>query len=146
MSMIPSDCIQKLKLSLIKHEGYLSHPSIDFQGKIKIGIGYDLNERGISDNWIQNQFMDDVLFFNKSLSEHTKFYNKLNNCRKMVLIEMAFMGFKRFLVEFSDMFDELDRGFYKNAAKRILESSWAASQMDRASKLSESMRTGVYYL
>ena len=146
MNMITQECIQKLKLSLIKHEGYLTHPATDFSGKIKIGIGYDLNERGISDNWIQNQFMDDVLFFNKSLAEHTKFYNKLNNCRKMVLIEMAFMGLKKFLVEFSNMFDDLDKGFYKNAAKEIIDSSWATSQMDRANQLAESMRTGVYYL
>jgi len=144
--MIPSECIQKLKLSLIKHEGYLSHPAIDFTGKIKIGIGYDLNERGISDNWIQNQFMEDVLFFNKSLSEYTKFYNTVNNCRKMVLIEMAFMGFKRFIIEFEDMFDYLDNKDYKNAAKEIIDSSWATSQKERANKLAESMRTGVYYL
>ena len=146
MTMIPSECIQKLKLSLIKHEGYLTHPVTDFCGKIKIGIGYDLNERGISDNWIQNQFMDDVLFFNKYLAEHTKFYNKLNNCRKMVLIEMSFMGLKRFVVEFEFMFDKLEQGNYENAAKDIIYSSWAASQMDRANKLAESMRTGVYYL
>lgn len=143
--MIPQEYVQKLKLSLVKHEGYLNYPSPD-NGSIKIGIGYNLTERGISDNWIQNQFTEDYLSHNESLFNHTKFYKNLNNTRKIVLIELAFMGYKIFIIEFKEMFNDLDDKDYDGAAQKILESSWATNQMDRAIRLSESMRTGVYYI
>lgn len=147
MSMIPAEYVQKLKLSLIKHEGYLNYPVPDnFDGQIKIGIGYNLTERGISDNWIQNQFTEDYLSHNESLLRDTKFYKKLNNTRKIVLLELAFRGYKIFIIQFQDMFNDLDREDYNSAAQKILDSSWAASQIDRATKLAESMRNGVYYL
>lgn len=141
--MMTSECVKKLKVSLIKHEGYLNQACLDGTGSIRIGVGYNLSERGISDNWILNQLTEDILFFYKSLNDEFYWFEVLNSDRKIVLIDMAFMGWKKFLT-FKKMFRALERENYKTAAKEMLDSKWAKDVKERAIILADGMRTGVY--
>jgi len=57
------DMMLKLKQSLVKHESYSKFPYTDTMGKITIGIGYNLTDRGVTDDWITEQFNNDAIYF-----------------------------------------------------------------------------------
>lgn len=132
----------KLRRSLILHEQYRTHPYIDTAGKITIGIGYNLTDRGIDDNWINSQFVSDVDFFYHQFSTFS-WFSDLNEDRQIVLIDMAFMGWKKFL-EFEELIKALSIHDYKRAAVEMLASDWAHQVKGRAVKLAHAMITGNY--
>ena len=63
--------------------------------------------------------------------------------RQIVLIDMCFMGWKRFL-EFKDMLTALEFADYQEASFQMMNSEWAGQVGDRARTLSKAMRTGIY--
>lgn len=133
----------KLRSSLIAHEGYMKFPYVDTLGNITIGIGYNLTDRGIDDDWINRQYEEDVRYFYNRLMEDFDWFDELNEDRQIVLIDMAFMGYKRFL-SFKRMIAALDVGDYEKAALEMLNSKWAIQVKGRATELAEAMASGVY--
>lgn len=141
--MMTTENLGKLKRSLVKHEGCEKFPYQDTVGKITIGIGYNLSDRGLPDEWINKQYEEDVSFFYQQLSANFPWFNQLNNDRQVVLIDMAFMGLKRFC-GFKKMLDALQDHDYDQAADEMLASRWAEQAKGRAIELSNAMRTGAY--
>jgi lysozyme len=69
-------------------------------------------------------------------------YEKLNQVRKDVLIEMVFnLGYSR-LSGFKKMFAALERKDYDEAANQMLDSKWAIDVGERARTLAYFMRIG----
>jgi len=140
--MMTVDMLEKLKKSLVAHEDYKKFPYIDSVGKITIGIGYNLSDRGIDDGWINTQYQKDVLYFYNQLMEFD-WYQVLNADRQIVLIDMAFMGWKKFL-GFKKMIHAISKGDFKGAAFEMLNSKWAEQVKGRSASLAQGMLTGVY--
>lgn len=140
--MMAKEQFLKVRKSLVLHENERNYPYVDTVGKISIGIGYNLSDRGLSDDWIDKQFQEDVEYFYKNLCEFSWFH-LLNEDRQIILIDMAFMGWKRFL-EFEKMIQALEERDYESAAHEMMASKWAEEVKDRAVKLSQGMRIGVY--
>jgi lysozyme len=140
--MMTDEMQVKLKRSLIEHEDLKRFPYVDTVGKITIGIGYNLTDRGMPDSWINQQYSDDVQYFYNQLCEFP-WYLDLNSDRQIILIDMAFMGWKRFL-GFNDMISALKIHDYKIASDEMLKSEWASEVKERAISLANGMRTGVY--
>ncbi len=132
----------KLRRSLIKHEGYETKPYLDTVGKVSIGIGYNLTDRGMEDEWINTQYEKDVEYFYHQLSQF-HWFKHMNLDRQIVLIDMCFMGWKHFL-SFTKMLKCLANYDYTNAAKEMLDSKWAQQVGTRADHLSRAMHSGVY--
>lgn len=133
---------QKLKRSLIKHEGYEKFIYTDTKGKLTGGIGYNFTDRGLSDDWINKQFQEDADYFYNQLMQY-QWFQRLNSDRKIVLIDMAFMGLKKFL-EFKKMIAALQNDDYASAAKEMLNSKWASDVGQRAKDLANGMLRGSY--
>ncbi len=142
--MMKPATLEKLKRSLVAHEGEKHFPYIDTVGKITIGIGYNLTERGLDQIWINTQYQNDVQYFYNQLSEFS-WFNTLNSDRQIVLIDMAFMGWKRFL-EFNNLISALSEGDFKEASEAMLNSKWAEEVKGRSATLAEAMLTGIYNL
>lgn len=140
--MMTPEMMARLKRSLILHEGYRNFPYTDTVDKITIGIGYNLTDRGLSDEWINKQYLDDVTYFYNQLCEFP-WFNELNEDRKIILIDMSFMGWKRFL-GFTEMLKALAKGDYNQASVEMLNSEWATQVKGRAVKLAQGMLDGVY--
>jgi len=132
----------KLKRSLVEHEKICKFPYVDTVGKITIGIGYNLTDRGMSDDWISSQYQQDVDYFYHQLFNFPWFQH-LTPDRQIVLIDMCFMGWKKFL-EFNKMFLAIEQGDYQQAAFEMLNSEWAKEVKGRAASLAQGMLTGVY--
>lgn len=138
------EMMSKLRRSLIQHEDFRKFPYIDTVGKVTIGIGYNLTDRGIDDEWINQQYKKDVNYFHVQLSQFA-WYSYLNSDRKIILIDMAFMGWKNFL-SFKKMIDALSRFNFQEAAYEMLNSKWAHQVQSRAVQLAEAMMKGVYVI
>ncbi len=132
----------KLKRSVVNHEGRKKFPYLDTLGNITLGIGYNLSARGICDEWIDNQFGEDAEFFYMTLMQNA-WFQKLNQDRKIVLIDMCFMGVKKFMT-FKKMIEALKKNDFELAADEMLNSDWAAQVKERAVVLAKAMREGVY--
>lgn len=136
------EMMSKLRRSLIKHEDLRKFPYVDSVGKITIGIGYNLTDRGIDDDWINKQYLQDVNYFYSQLCQFP-WFSRLNEDRQIVLIDMSFMGWKNFL-EFHDLLSALEFHDYKRAAFCMLNSEWANQVKNRAAQLAQGMLSGVY--
>ena len=136
---------QKLKKMEVIHEGYRRFPYKDTTGHITIGIGYNLTDRGISEEWIEKQFNDDISFFHQQLEKEFEWFSSLNEPRQVALIDMCFMGFKK-LLTFKKMFHHLSHHNFKIAAKEILNSKWAMQVGDRAHTIAKMIELGEFLI
>jgi len=134
----------KLKRSVVNHEGRKKFPYPDTLGNITLGIGYNLTARGITDEWIDKQYDEDAEYFYNQLSQNL-WFQKLNQDRQIILVDMCFMGVKKFMT-FKKMIQALKMNDFDRAADEMLDSVWALQVKDRAIILSNAMREGVYYV
>lgn len=132
----------KLRRSLMEHEGYKNFPYLDSVGKTTIGIGYNLTDRGLSDEWINDQYQKDVDYFYSQLINFP-WFQQLTPNRQIVLLDMCFMGLKKFLT-FNKMIKAIEQGDFEKASYEMLNSKWAHQVKGRADKLAEAMLTGCY--
>ena len=61
--MMTPEMISKLRVSLVLHEGYRKYPYIDSVGKVTVGIGYNITDRGMDDGWINDKYNKDVDYY-----------------------------------------------------------------------------------
>lgn len=134
----------KLKEMLIKHEGYCKYPYTDSVGKITVGVGYNLSDRGLPDRYINELLNDDMDFFYQKLSGTFPWFNCLNDPRKIVLLNMCYnLGWKGFL-SFQLMIGALSVKDYEIAACEMLDSKWAKQVGQRAIELAYIMEEGLW--
>jgi lysozyme len=132
----------QLKQLIVSHEGFKTHPYTDTKGNVTIGVGYNLTARGLPESFLNEKYDEDAEFYYTSLLKDFDWYESLCDARKMVLIDMCFMGYKTFK-EFERMLQALRYGDYEKAAQEILNSLWAQQVGHRAIQNAEIMRTGV---
>lgn len=137
------DMFAKLKRSLILHEGLRNLPYVDTLGNITIGIGYNLSARGLDDDWINSQYSHDVDYFYNQLNSDYIWFANLDTDRQIVLVDMCFMGYKKFQ-EFTEMLAALASADYVEAARQMLASEWATQVKGRALQLAQAMSSGIY--
>ena len=116
----------------------------DTVGKISGGIGRNLTDRGFSDDEIDLMYANDVRMAETDARALAPNFEKLNDVRQEVLVNMSFnmgktrlAGFKKFLaaVEIQD--------FYR-AADEMKDSAWYGQVKDRGVRLVYAMRFGVF--
>jgi len=134
----------KLRRSLVMHENYEKFPYIDPMGKVTIGIGYNLSDRGMPDEWIIKQYNEDVNYHYTNLYESYPWFRDLNNDRQVALVDMCFnLGYRNFQ-SFKKMIRALENHRYDEASFEMLSSKWAHQVNSRATRLAHVMLTGVY--
>ena len=124
-----------------KHEGLRLKPYKCPAGKLTIGYGRNLDDNGISASEAEALLFNDI---QKCYADCAKLpcWNKLNEARQAVLIDMCFnLGINR-LKGFKKMFSALERRDYKTASKEMLDSGWARQVKSRATELSKIMQKG----
>jgi len=147
-----------------KHEGIVLEPYKDSLGISTIGIGRNLEDRGITDgelNYIGKTMeevlekglteeeayylcMNDIAIVEKELLDRKPIVNQLNHVRQMVLVDMAFnMGVPR-LMKFKNMWAAIETEDYALACEEMIDSRWANQVGNRAMKLSLAMKNGEW--
>jgi lysozyme len=135
---------QKLKSLLISHESYKQFPYVDNTGHLTIGIGRNLNDRGISTSEAYYLLEDDIIYFTNKLNHFLSFFCRLNEARQIVLIDMCFNLGIQGLLNFTKMISALESDDYERTANEMLDSKWATQVGERATCLANIMRKGEF--
>jgi lysozyme len=120
-------------LAMLKgHEDVALKPYRDTVGKLTIGIGRNLDDRGISfaeAEYLCNNDIDEVT---GQLQHSLQWFDSAPEPVQLVLIDMCFnMGIAG-LLEFRKTLDLLQTGQYQLAAQEMLNSKWAKQVGTRA--------------
>ena len=141
-----SNQADKLRQQIRMHEGVEHKVYEDTEGIKTVGVGRNLEDRGLSDDEIDYLLSNDIDICVKELEQTFDWYDDLDDIRKRVLIDMMFnLGMPR-LKGFVNMLKAIEARAWRSAAVEMLDSKWAEQVGNRASRLSEMMETGEEYI
>ena len=136
----------KLKQQIKLHEGVEYRVYEDTQGILTIGVGRNLEDRGLSEDEVDYLLNNDIKICVEELKRSFDWYDDLDDIRKRVLVDMMFnLGMPR-LKGFVKMLAAIESGAWGAAAEEMLDSTWARQVGSRADRLSEMMETGTDYI
>lgn len=132
----------KLTDMLVDHEGMRRKPYRCTAGKLTIGVGRNLDDRGISPDEAMYMLANDIRDSRRELSAAFSWFDKLDEVRQAVLIDMCVnLGLSR-LQGFRNTLALVGVGKYEAAAQEMLDSKWAEQVGRRSQRLSRMMATG----
>lgn len=139
--------MKKLIEMLKRHEGVETHAYECSAGKVTVGVGRNIDQRGgmgLSPDEIDYLLENDIERVIKELAKEYPWFSDLDDVRKDAMIDIGFnlgatrlRGFKRAL-------SAMESGDYKVAATEFLDSRWAKQVGGRALELSDLIKTGEY--
>lgn len=133
----------RLRQQLTTHEGLRLRPYVDTVGKLTIGVGRNLTDKGIS-------YAEAMVLLDNDVDEVTSdlgaygWFSPLDSVRQLALADLRFnLGPGRFRT-FRKMLAALEAGNYEAAAAQLIDSAWAAQvQPSRRDRLYRMLRTGT---
>lgn len=130
-----------LRRQLILHEGLERFPYTDTVGKLTIGVGRNLTDRGISDEEARYLLDNDI---NTCIAQLLEFpwFPDLDPIRQRVLVDLCFMGIGT-LREFTKMLTAIGQEEWPTAARELLDSRYARQVGRRARTLAIMLETGA---
>lgn len=132
---------QLLLQQLQHHEGLRLKAYRDTVGKLTIGYGRNLDDRGISEDEAGFMLDNDIDLVEAEL-ERMPLYLSVGPIRQVVLANMAFNMGVPTLLTFRRMLGALAERDWDRAAAEMLDSRWASQVGSRAVELAELMRRG----
>jgi lysozyme len=132
-----------LRKALAVDEGLRLTPYRCPAGKLTIGYGRNLEDRGISEATALQMLDEDIDSHAKDLETAYPWVRDLDPVRYRVLVNMAFNMGIRTLSQFKTTLGYIRRGEYDAAADAMQQSLWAKQVKGRARRLADEMRTGV---
>ena len=133
--------LDKLKRSLITHEGVRTKPYMDTGGAITIGVGHNLTANGIPMTMVWSLLEADVIVAIASMGYYP-WFDDLDDVRQRVMVEMMFNLGPGRLGEFHRLLSAMHDRDYEAAALEMMRSTWATQVGIRATHLAEMMRVG----
>lgn len=135
--------INFLREQLKRHEGVELMPYKDSEGYLTIGCGRNLDANGITIDEAMIMLDHDIVSAIRE-AERIPGYEKCNDARRAVLVNMTFnMGLPT-IMKFRRMIAAIQAERWSEAAGEMLDSKWAKQVKGRAVELSEMMASGDY--
>lgn len=132
----------ELRSMLVLHEGLRLHPYQCTAGKTTIGVGRNLDDRGITQDEAMYLLERDIDAVEADLDARMSWWRDMTPARQAVLADMCFnLGIGR-LSGFVNTLKAMREGRYDDAAKGMLDSLWAQQVGNRAQRLARMMRDG----
>lgn len=131
-----------LRQQLIAHEGLRLKPYTDTVGKLTIGCGRNLHDRGITEAEARYLLDNDI---DSAIADLLQFpwFSDMDPVRQRVFVDLCFnMGIVR-LKLFTKMLDAVSRTDWPNAAAELLNSKYAQQVGQRAQTLATMLITGL---
>lgn len=129
-----------LRWLLIRHEGLRLKPYLDTAGKLTIGVGRNLDDKGIT-------HAEAIALLDKDIADATNdclhafpWFADLTQERQWVIVSMVFNMGLAGVQKFKRMIGYLELGDYAGAAKEMRESRWAKQVGVRADELEVMMK------
>lgn len=128
---------------LLLHEGIRLKPYKDTVGKLTIGVGRNLTDRGLTKDEALYLLANDIADATADCRRYLEFFDRLDDVRQRVLIDMCFNLGIHGLLAFKTTLGHVAAGRYDAAADAMLQSKWAEQVSRRAHRLAAWMRTGT---
>jgi len=134
----------KTVLLIKQHEGLKLKPYKCSAGKLTIGYGRNLDDKGISEAEAQALLEKDFFDILNDLNVTYRWFYNLNNPRKAVVCDMAFnLGMEGF-AKFKRMIAAVSRSNFKMAATEMIKSKWYEQVGRRSERLVQMMESGEW--
>lgn len=132
----------KLKTMLRLHEGERFYPYRCTAGALTIGVGRNLDAKGISKRCSDMMLEEDIDEVVLELDRALPWWRGMSPARQLVLADMCFnLGITR-LLGFARSLAAMRAGDYETAAVEMLDSQWSRQVGQRAQRLARMMREG----
>ena len=137
----------KLADQLIHHEGMECFPYTDTVGKVTIGVGRNLTDRGLTKEECRHLLANDIEISVGELKMNFHWFAKLDDTRQAALVDLHFnLGINRLktftktlrLIEKCILGDDL----WSKVAEELLDSKWAGQVGQRAQPLARMLALG----
>ncbi|MBP7563692.1 MAG: glycoside hydrolase family protein [Candidatus Cloacimonetes bacterium] len=132
----------RVKERLRKAEGLRLKPYVCPAGKLTIGYGRNIQDKGISIGEAEYLLDNDVKNAYKELKQNLPWVENLSENRQIVLLDMCFNLGMTGLLGFKHTLSLIEKGDYLKASQEMLKSKWAKQVGKRAVELSDLMRLG----
>jgi lysozyme len=130
----------RLRNTLIRHEGLKLLPYECTAGKLTLGVGRNIEDRGISKETAMQMLDEDIEICLNELMERLNYFETLPTEVQETLVNLCFnMGISR-LMKFQLMLGAMEAGQYELAAKELLDSRYARQVGKRAEELADILR------
>jgi len=130
----------RLRNTLIRHEGLKLLPYKCTAGKLTLGVGRNIEDRGISKETAMQMLDEDIEICLNELMERLNYFENLPTEVQETLVNLCFnMGISR-LMKFQLMLGAIQAGQYELAAKELLDSRYARQVGKRAEELAAILR------
>lgn len=123
-------------------EGMRSMPYKDSVGILTIGVGRNLQAKGLHPDEIALLLQNDIAEADKAARAVFPAFDTLSEPRKAVLVIMAFNLGQARLAGFVNTLGAIADGRWDDAAEGMLASKWAVQVGARAQRLAKAMREG----
>jgi lysozyme len=134
--------MERLQQTLIKHEALKLMPYRCSSDCLTIGVGRNLDDKGISERVAMIMLNEDIEDAISDLTRNLPYFGDLPECVKEALVNMVFnMGISRFL-QFKKTLAYIKEGKYKKAGNECLDSRWATQVGYRALEVAALIKLG----
>lgn len=132
----------ELRSMLVIHEGLRLFPYKCTAGKVTIGVGRNLDDKGITQAEAFELLEHDIDDVERELDATWPWWRQMTDARQQVLADMCFnLGLGR-LKGFVNTIAAMKKGDYEEASEGMLSSLWARQVGNRAQRLARMMRDG----
>jgi lysozyme len=133
--------IERIKETLIKHEGLRLDMYKDSLGIYTIGVGHNIQDRGITARVAAVMLEEDIDVAVEDLKRNVSFFDDLPEAAQEALVNLCFnMGIPR-LMQFKKTLSFLREGKYDKAANELLDSRYASQVGYRALEVAQMIRS-----
>lgn len=120
----------------------------DSLGFFTIGIGRLVDDRkpgsGLRPSEMDFMLANDIEDRTAALTKRLPWLYLLDDARKGALLNMSFQLGIEGLLGFKNTLELVRKGLFSEAAKNMLQSLWAQQTPNRAKRMAEQMKTGVW--
>ena len=138
--------MDKLIETLRRHEGVRSHVYLCSAGFETIGVGRNISASGLglSHDEVDYLLANDIKRVDAELASAYPWYDKLDQVRREAMINISFnLGATR-LNRFIKALEGMASGNYESAADEFMDSLWSKQVGQRATEVTQMIRTGEY--
>ena len=129
---------------LKRDEGLRLRAYKDAVGKVTVGYGRNLDDKGLSREEAEYLLANDINEVKIAVAQALPWCSSLDDARLGVLLNMAFNMGVPGLLQFKNTLALIKGGNYDAAADAMLDSHWAQQVGPRAQRLALQMRCGVW--
>lgn len=134
--------LSRLAKQLCIDEGVRLKPYRDTVGKLTIGVGRNLDDRGITEIEAAQMLDTDINLAKVELAFFMPWSSQLNDARREALLNMTFnLGIVKLRL-FKNMLAALKAGDWQKAHDEALNSKWAKQVKQRANRIAKTFLTG----